>query len=102
MSTSPELACPVPVPLLPPAEVTDELQSFIDRGIDPRWVRAMGHAPGLLTAWTSFYGREPFTGSERAAVRFAEAMHQAPRDVAPQVLSDVRAAFRDAEFVELG
>ena len=62
MTTRPEAACAVPVPLLPPADITDELQSFIDRGVDPRWVRAMGHAPGLLTAWTKFYWPLLFTG----------------------------------------
>jgi hypothetical protein len=39
------------------------LQGFIARGIDPRWVRAVGHAPGLLTAWTSFYWPLLFRGS---------------------------------------
>ena len=55
MPTGPEQACAIPTPLLPPAEITEELQGFIDRGVDPRWVRAMGHAPGLLRAWTKFY-----------------------------------------------
>ena len=45
---------------------------------------------------------DSFTERERAALRFAEAMHQRPRDVPAEVLSDVRAAFDDAEFVELG
>lgn len=63
MPTEAELACPIPQPLLPPAPVTEELQGFIDRGVDPRWVRAMGHAPGLLSSWTSFYWPLLFGGS---------------------------------------
>lgn len=35
-------------------------------------------------------------------MRFAEAMHQRPGDVPPEVLAGVRSEFSDAEFVELG
>lgn len=63
MTTEAEQACPIPQPLLPPAPITDELQAFIDRGVDARWVRAMGHAPGVLTAWTTFYWPLLFGGA---------------------------------------
>lgn len=69
MTTRPEAACPIPTPLLPPAEITDELQGFIDRGVDPHWVRAVGHAPGLLTAWTKFYWPLLFGGAVETRVK---------------------------------
>jgi alkylhydroperoxidase family enzyme len=77
MATESERACPIPQPLLPPAEITEELQGFIDRGFDPRWVRAMGHAPGQLTAWTQFYfplvfgGQVELRTKEMARLRIA-------------------------------
>ena len=77
MATAPEESCRIPQPILPPAEVTEELQGFIDKGFDPRWVRALGHAPGLLTSWTSFYfpmlfgGQVPLRLKEMARLRLA-------------------------------
>lgn len=35
------------------------------------------------------------------AVRYAEAMHQHPHDVAPELIAEIRSVFTDAEFVEL-
>lgn len=42
-----------------------------------------------------------FTGAERLAVRYAEAMHQHPHDVPEGLIDEIRSAFTDAEFVEL-
>ncbi len=53
--TTTEAACPVPHPLLPPAELTPELAEMVDKGVDERWVRQLGHAPELLVGWTRFY-----------------------------------------------
>ncbi len=55
MTTAPQLACAVPTPRLPQSPITPELQSLIDKGVDPRWVRQLGHAPEAFIAWTKFY-----------------------------------------------
>lgn len=55
MTTSAEYACPIPQPRLSPSPVTPELQTLIDKGVDPRWVRQLGHAPAAFIAWTKFY-----------------------------------------------
>ena len=76
--TEAEAACPVPRPLLPPSPVTPELQAMIDRGVDPHWVRALGHAPEAFVAWTEFYwpllfsGRVEVRTKEVARLRIAE------------------------------
>ncbi|MFM7537162.1 MAG: hypothetical protein ACKO91_15400 [Acidimicrobiales bacterium] len=78
MATAAERACPIPVPKLPLAEVTPELQELIDRGVDPRWVRTLGHAPKWFVAWTKFYWPLLFGGTvevrtkEAARLRIAQ------------------------------
>ncbi len=57
MSSDIEQACPIPVPRLALAEVTPQLQSMIDAGSDPRFIRTMGHAPDSFAAWGAFYGK---------------------------------------------
>lgn len=57
------MACPVPTRVLPLAPVTAELQAMIDRGVDPIWVRTLGHAPEVLTAWTKYYWPLLFGGA---------------------------------------
>lgn len=61
-ATDAELACPMPTPLLPPADLTPELQAMVDAGVDARWVRALGHTPDLLVEWTGFYWPLLFNG----------------------------------------
>lgn len=51
----------MPVPKLPLAPVTEELQGMIDRGVDPKWVRTLGHTR-WLKPWTDFYWPLLFTG----------------------------------------
>ena len=77
MATSSEQECPVPKMILPLAEVTPELQEMIDRGVDARWVRTLGHSP-WLKAWTDFYWPLLFRGDvdvrtkEAARLRIAK------------------------------
>ena len=64
-------ACPIPTPRLPLAEVTPKLAELIDRGVDPRWVRTLGHAPDAFRAWTDFYWPIIFSGSVPTDVKEA-------------------------------
>lgn len=64
MPTPAETACPIPTPRLKPAPVTPEQQTLIDKGVDARWVRQLGHAPAAFIAWTKFYW--PLVLSDRA------------------------------------
>ena len=57
-----EAACEIPQPLLPPSELTPELAALVERGVDERWVRQLGHAPKAFLAWTRFYWPMLFNG----------------------------------------
>ncbi len=76
--TPAEAACPIPQPLLPPAELTPELTEMVAKGVDERWVRQLGHAPEILVAWTKAYwpflfgGRIESRTKEVARLRIAQ------------------------------
>lgn len=65
------MACLVPTRVLPLAALTPDLQAMIDKGVDPIWVRALGHAPDVLIAWTKYYWPLLFAGA--VDVRIKEA-----------------------------
>ena len=60
--TTLEAACPIPQPLLPPSELTPELEDMVAKGVDERWVRQLSHAPEALLGWTDFYWKLLFAG----------------------------------------
>ncbi len=70
-------ACVIPTNRLPLAPVTQELAELIDAGVDPIWVRTLGHIPKSFRAWTDFYWPMIFSGSvstdikEAARIRLA-------------------------------
>jgi hypothetical protein len=57
------MACPVPTRVLPLAPLTPELQAMVDKGVDPIWLRTLGHAPDVLIAWTKYYWPLLFGGA---------------------------------------
>lgn len=57
------MACPVPTRVLPLAPLTPELQVLIEKGVDPIWVRTLGHAPEVFIAWTKYYWPLLFHGA---------------------------------------
>jgi hypothetical protein len=65
------MACPVPRPVLPAAELTAELQAMVDKGVDPLWLRTLGHAPEVLIAWTQYYWPLLFGGAVDTKIKEA-------------------------------
>lgn len=71
-------ACVIPTRVMPLAPLTPELQAMVDKGVDPVWVAALGHAPDVLLAWTNFYWPLLFAGAvevrtkEAARLRIAQ------------------------------
>lgn len=64
-------ACTIPVNRMPLAEPTPELDELIDAGVDPVWVRTLGHAPKAFRAWTDFYWPIIFSGSVSTEIKEA-------------------------------
>lgn len=77
MSTEIERACPLPIPKLPLAELTPDMEARIAGGSDPRVVRTLGQAGDAYHLWGAFYtkllhqGALPLRTKEVARLRIA-------------------------------